>query len=813
MAEPQSGPAASTECPIPAVGAAAAPAQSKVGVASDVSEAHPENGVSSSAVSEPSDVGLTRAISETPLSAASDVTSGSSAGVSNDVSPAAAVSGDAPAPGSDVGDAGAAHLDGVAHEVAVSTPSVDIPSSVGSDDIQSAGKDLLPEVPPNAVGDVSPVARASVTDDESKCASDDAAEELSVPDLVSVSSLASPSHSLSEAPLLSPSNPLASPTSCAPFHLATTPASPAPEPRETPTLLTSSSFSDVEVLHSPAKRCVLPMQPPPPPESQLEFEEGQLVHVLDRVSSDWWWGELDGKQGYVRADMVEPAEPPSKWCTERHVMMMSRGTRGDVQPFVALARGLAEQLGWMVTICTELRWKDFVKENSVVSRGCIRFRPSGGDTMMRTNTMLAKWAMQHKSELMQVSMLARCEGEFFDSEPILFHWAKELRPDLLIYGFTLTNVAMIISEAQNIPMMGFVLQPTCLPSHQYPTVTTISSNYIQEHLSKQVVGHGFQQALKMMMENNPITAPLNAMRKKRNLQVFSGFLSETWSEIISQNSPVIVPISPFAFGGKPEDWHENASLTEFIFLRGGGTPKIAPDLSKFLADAKAAHEPTVVMGFSSMPVPREDIMNIAHKMIEDCACKPRVIALVGQRDMSKEHLSAGVEEKQIEYIKQGKLFEAAGAPFGLLFELVDCIIMHGGLGTTAEALRAAKPTITTGVLLMDQRFWGQRVHDLGVGPPPVHISDFIGVCAEFVDKALVPSDESSHFTEWQQNAMAIAPKIQGLTPDGVRENVQEVVRLAALAKPIRITNSKTTFCEEDDCSNPTPCPIHQHLSR
>ena len=30
------------------------------------------------------------------------------------------------------------------------------------------------------------------------------------------------------------------------------------------------------------------------------------------------------------------------------VFMMTRGTRGDVQPFVALARGLAEELGWLV---------------------------------------------------------------------------------------------------------------------------------------------------------------------------------------------------------------------------------------------------------------------------------------------------------------------------------------------------------------------------------------------------------------------------------------------------------------------------------
>ena len=30
------------------------------------------------------------------------------------------------------------------------------------------------------------------------------------------------------------------------------------------------------------------------------------------------------------------------------VFMMTRGTRGDVQPFLALARGLAEELGWLV---------------------------------------------------------------------------------------------------------------------------------------------------------------------------------------------------------------------------------------------------------------------------------------------------------------------------------------------------------------------------------------------------------------------------------------------------------------------------------
>jgi hypothetical protein len=97
--------------------------------------------------------------------------------------------------------------------------------------------------------------------------------------------------------------------------------------------------------------------------------------------------------------------------------------------------------------------------------------------------------LQHKSELLQSAMLARSEREFFESEPVYFHWvrlpmmnlivfpcvyihmyflatfqASVLRPDAIIYGFTMANIATIISEALRIPALGFILQvcDTCL---------------------------------------------------------------------------------------------------------------------------------------------------------------------------------------------------------------------------------------------------------------------------------------------------------------------------------------------------------------
>ena len=55
----------------------------------------------------------------------------------------------------------------------------------------------------------------------------------------------------------------------------------------------------------------------------------------------------------------------------------------------------------------------------------------------------------------------------------------------------------------------------------------------------------------------------------------------------------------------------------------------------------------------------------------------------------------------------------------MLRRQMDAFVVHGGLGTTVEALRMRKPTAVTGILLMDQRFWGLVCHEKGCGPKPV----------------------------------------------------------------------------------------------
>lgn len=206
-------------------------------------------------------------------------------------------------------------------------------------------------------------------------------------------------------------------------------------------------------------------------------------------------------------------------------------------------------------------------------------------------------------------------------------------------------------------------------------------------------------------------------------------------------------------------------------MRSGGVGDLSPEFKEFIGNAKAKGRKLVVMGFSSMPVPREKILEIASMMCSECVSKPCVIALVGRRPPGEPPLDPEIQEKSQRLKAEGSLLEAAGAPFGKLFPEMDTIIVHGGLGTTAEAMRAGVPVMITGVLLMDQRFWGLRTYQMGIGPEPAHIKFFSKDCVKNLDKALEPG------SEWAKVAKDLPPKITGRTEDGVADNIDAVERL------------------------------------
>lgn len=511
----------------------------------------------------------------------------------------------------------------------------------------------------------------------------------------------------------------------------------------------------------------------------------------------------------TRRDSVASSAPKTE-DYERHLFIMTRGTRGDIQPFIALARALANNYNWLVTICTELRYKSFVEAHTKgLERGAVQFRVSGGDTQRRIDSKVARWAIQRNSIPMQHIMMAYSEVEFFDSEAAIYHHARKLKPDYLLFGFTLTHVAMIISEALQIPLLGLVLQPTCIPSVQYPPLhfgsAPVAHGQKAINMCRNMINHVRHvslTSLKLVLENQPFTGGLARMRYDRGLQPMSHlslrnlwdiFQGNTMMQLQEKKVPLIVPINQVAFGGKPADWSTSSTvLTNFIFLRGQTIPELQSDTKKFIDATRARGGKLVVLAFSSMPVKREQILSISVTLATECKEDVAVIALMGEHAYRQEDFSmeCPLERRVLELIAQNRMHCLQGAPYDRLFAEMDLIVSHGGLGATAEILMAGVPVIVTGVLLFDQRFWGRRCHSLGIGPHPVHINDFPSVCTALVDKALEPDCMWRHAA--QELSLRIKASMNG-DATGVNHNAACIHAMARFAPVFTHDGSKSTY--------------------
>jgi sterol 3beta-glucosyltransferase len=113
-----------------------------------------------------------------------------------------------------------------------------------------------------------------------------------------------------------------------------------------------------------------------------------------------------------------------------------------------------------------------------------------------------------------------------------------------------------------------------------------------------------------------------------------------------------------------------------------------------------------------------------------------------------------------------EVVEIEGAPHDRLFPRMAAVVHHGGAGTTAEGLRAGRPTAVFPSNFGDQLFWGRRVHALGVGPEPVPQKR---LTAEGMVAAIhsITDDE-----DMRRRAAALGEKIQA--EDGVARAVEIV---------------------------------------
>ncbi|MDR0364854.1 MAG: glycosyltransferase [Bacteroidales bacterium] len=92
-------------------------------------------------------------------------------------------------------------------------------------------------------------------------------------------------------------------------------------------------------------------------------------------------------------------------------------------------------------------------------------------------------------------------------------------------------------------------------------------------------------------------------------------------------------------------------------------------------------------------------------------------------------------------------------PHNLVFPKCDAVVHHGGTGTTHSVARQGKPQMLF-PLILDQFYWGKRINDLKIGPPPAKIGKISMNDLEKNVKSLIENKQ------YQQNAHSLSQSMK-----------------------------------------------------
>uniref|UniRef100_A0A7N0U942 Uncharacterized protein n=2 Tax=Kalanchoe fedtschenkoi TaxID=63787 RepID=A0A7N0U942_KALFE len=345
------------------------------------------------------------------------------------------------------------------------------------------------------------------------------------------------------------------------------------------------------------------------------------------------------------------------------IVMLIVGTRGDVQPFVAIGKRL-QDYGHRVRLATHSNFKEFV-----LTAG-LEFYPLGGDPKV-----LAGYMVKNKA----------CREPDLDS-------GVPFKADAIIanppaYGHT------HVAEALQVPIHIFFTMPWT-PTSEFPHPLSRVKQPAGYRLSYQIVDSLIWLGIRDM---------INDCRKKklklRPVTYLSG--SQGSDSDIPHGyiwSPHLVP--------KPKDWGPKVDVVGFCFLDLASNYEPPQQLLQWL---QAGDQP-IYIGFGSLPVQEPEKMT---QIIVEA------LEITGQRGIiNKGWGGLGDLAKP-----KDSIYLLDNCPHDWLFLQCKAVVHHGGAGTTAAGLKAACPT-TIVPFFGDQPFWGERVHARGVGPPPIPIDEF-----------------------------------------------------------------------------------------
>jgi len=419
------------------------------------------------------------------------------------------------------------------------------------------------------------------------------------------------------------------------------------------------------------------------------------------------------------------------------IAIIAFGSRGDVQPYIALGQGLIKA-GHTVRLATHKDFEDLVRAHGM-EFWLIRGNSQEMAESQETRDVLAKTNFIAKLRHLQKAGL-RLISEYLEDG----HAASQ-GVDLLIAGSIGMIAGVPAAEKNHLPLLQAHVIPIT-PSRAFtnvmlpPTLSNLGGafNLISSHLFLQLGWLGarpmFNWARKKILDLPP--APFiwqSQFSHPKGFPVLYGF------------SPSVIPA--------PTDWGADDHITGYWLLDPPADWTPPPDLLDFLKIGP----PPVYIGFGSMG--NRDPAKTTDLVLQALAkTGQRAILLSGWSGMQKVDFPDSV-------------YMVDSIPHTWLFSHVAAVVHHGGASTTAAGLRAGVPSIVI-PFLGDQPFWGRRVQGLGVGPAPIPRSKLT------VDRLAHAIHEAVTDIGMRQRAAELGANIQA--EDGIANAVKIIKQIEGI---------------------------------
>lgn len=365
--------------------------------------------------------------------------------------------------------------------------------------------------------------------------------------------------------------------------------------------------------------------------------------------------------------------------------LVTAGTRGDVQPHLALGVGL-QRAGYDVKLVTHTPFEAWIRSHG------LEFAPLHTNPQEILKSEAGQAALKTAGNPLQYIRRFAALLEPFITAGVKDTLEACQDADLLLTS-NMVLWAMDISEKLQIPMAGACMQPIS-PTRVFPNVSTPPQREnlggLYNRATYSAIGNLYWQLLRKPIAQSrqtvlglkpiPFWKNWHIRQQEQNITCLYGF------------SPTIVP--------RPQDWPKRLYITGYWYLDQAQDFVPPPKLVDFLE----AGPPPVYLGFGSMTGEEAgDLIKLAVQALKRTS--HRGILLSGWAQIPSIDLG-------------NQILQINDVPHDWLFPRMACIIHHGGAGTTGAALRAGIPQLVI-PFFADQPFWGYRATKLGVSPAAV----------------------------------------------------------------------------------------------